>query len=72
MFSPLTTHEKVIELYCEWFRELYVFLKLSEVSNSAPPVVLGHSFGGYIITQCAGRHPSLASRLLLSDVPGAG
>lgn len=65
VFDVSVDYDTTNELYCEWLINTQKLLNLT-----TPPYIVGHSFGGYITTQCVSRFPSLASRVLIADVPG--
>ena len=65
VFDPKVNFSTTNDLYCEWLSNTQALLNLT-----SPPYIVGHSFGGYITTQCVSRNPSLASRILIADVPG--
>lgn len=65
VFDPEVDHAATTELYCEWLGNTQQLLNLT-----SPPYIVGHSFGGYLTTQCVSRKPALASRVLIADSPG--
>lgn len=65
LFHTETSSSDTIDMYCEWIVNLQKAFNLT-----TSPYIVGHSFGGYLAIQCVSRHPYLASRLLLADVPG--
>lgn len=65
IFDPNVDHSITTELYCQWLTNTQKLLNIT-----SPPYIVGHSFGGYLSTQCVSRRPELASRLLIADVPG--
>jgi pimeloyl-ACP methyl ester carboxylesterase len=64
MFENETSSDELLNKYCNAF-ELFQ----NEIGLHRPYIV-AHSFGGFLYTHCISRNPSLASKLLLSDVPG--
>ena len=63
-YSTQTGREDALVEICEFMHSFQRGVGIRK------PYVVAHSFGGFLMTHCASRNPSLASRLLLADVPG--
>ena len=83
LYHKNTTEYDVINIYCEWFNQLFHTLNLTDTDSDTDtnddidkskmkpkPYIVAHSFGGTLATHCLSRNQSLASRLLLADAPG--
>mmetsp|Transcript_30163 Transcript_30163/g.30652 ORF Transcript_30163/g.30652 Transcript_30163/m.30652 type:complete len:480 (-) Transcript_30163:72-1511(-) len=60
----VTTDKETIALYCEFFSSIFDIFSLNK------PYIVGHSFGGLLISHCISLWPHKIGRLLLADIPG--
>lgn len=65
LLSPDLNNENTTCLYCEFYKSMLTHLQLSTA-----PIVVAHSFGGFIFTPCVAANPTLISKLILVAVPG--
>ena len=63
-YSPAVGRDDALEQICAFVSGF------QRAVGIRAPYVVAHSFGGFLMTHCVSRSPSLASRLLLADVPG--
>ena len=63
-YSSKTGREQALSQICEFMQGF------QQAVGIRSPYIVAHSFGGFLMTHCVSRNPSLASRLLLADVPG--
>mgnify|MGYP005993897291 CR=1 FL=1 len=54
--------------FIDWVTDLHDFIV--EMDYQKPPIIVGHSLGGFIATVFAGLFPNLLSRLVLIDAAG--
>lgn len=59
--DPIEAHMK----YCTFYRSF-----ISSLNLTSPPYIIAHSFGGFVITQCLSKYPTIASGAILIAVPG--
>lgn len=59
-----SNQEAALQYYCEYFKFVWTLLNLHS------PIVVAHSFGGFLFTHCLSRDSSLSSFLILSGAPG--
>jgi pimeloyl-ACP methyl ester carboxylesterase len=52
------------DAYCEFYQSAISSIGIRQ------PLVIAHSFGGFVFTQCAAQHPEMLSKLVLVSVPG--
>jgi pimeloyl-ACP methyl ester carboxylesterase len=64
LLSPDTSPQEVQDMFCNFYSEM---LKHFNISS---PLVIAHSFGGFIYIPCVANNPNLASKLVLIAVPG--
>lgn len=50
--------------YCQFYASAILDIGIRK------PMVIAHSFGGFVFTQCAAQRPELVSQLVLVSVPG--
>lgn len=50
LFIKSITHVEAIDMYCDFIEQLFDKLGFQTV-----PIIVGHSFGGYLMTQCISR-----------------
>ena len=59
--NPIETHMK----YCTFYRQA-----IESFNLTSSPFIIAHSFGGFVITQCLSRYPTMSSGAILIAVPG--
>lgn len=52
------------DAYCEFYKSAIAQIGIRQ------PLVIAHSFGGFVFTQCAAKNPEILSKLVLVSVPG--